>query len=209
METENKIVMEDIKIGDRIMVTTKNGGAVVGWVVGIYEYLKDGWSQVKYYKIGIGGKNYVDILEEDIAEVTNYFEDNIEFVNTFIEKYDIDLLESDGKKRKVSDVVNEVLVKGIWDKMNDNEKTELTKWLTMDVATQVDLISALDMSRERNNELHQEVMKHLDDRIKLKRMVMDFKENWDEKTNQIPECFRWAYDVIYKYFGIEDLINAI
>ena len=125
------------------------------------------------------------------------------------DKFEIDLLDANGNYRNTPDIVNEALVKGAWDMMSDEDKNELVDWLDMDIDTNVDLISALDMGRKRNNELHQKIMDHLNERIKLKNMAIDFQENWNEMENQMPESFRWAYDFIYKYFGIEDLIREI
>ena len=208
---ENNKLIEPVEIGDYVKVYNKKGCGAMGYLIGCTELLSNG-NIVKMYTIMIDNNKYIDICEDDIIGMVKSSIDGSEkvaFADKFKETYGIDLLDSDGNKKNASDIVNTVLVNDIWAKMDDAEKTDFVKFLCMDFDADIDLISALDMGRKRNNELHQEVMKHLNDRVKLIKMAIDFQKNWDEMENQMPESFRWAYDFIYKYFGIEDLIREI
>ena len=208
---DNNKLIEPVEIGDYVKVYNKKGCGAMGYLIGCTELLSNG-NIVKMYTIMIDNNKYIDICEDDIIGMVKSSIDGSEkvaFADKFKETYGIDLLDSDGNKKNASDIVNTVLVNDIWAKMDDAEKTDFVKFLCMDIDTNVDLISALDMGRKRNNELHQKIMDHLNERIKLKNMAMDFQKNWNEMENQMPESFRWAYDFIYKYFGIEDLIREI
>lgn len=206
---ENNKFIEPVEIGKFVIIGYENGCRIAGILMGISQQMDMDGKKHIIYRV-IVGKTCMDILQDDISDIRQVtLRDNDKFVKKMKDKFEIDLLDANGNYRNTPDIVNDALVKGAWDKMSDEDKNELVDWLDMDIDTNVDLISALDMSRKRNNELHQKIMDHLNEKIKLKRMAIDFQKNWDEMENQMPESFRWAYDFIYKYFGIEDLIREI
>lgn len=206
---ENNKFIEPVEIGNFVIIGYENGCRIAGILMGISQQMDMDGKKHIIYRV-IVGKTCMDILQDDISDIRQVtLRDNDKFVKKMKDKFEIDLLDANGNYRNTPDIVNEALVKGAWDMMSDEDKNELVDWLDMDIDTNVDLISALDMSRKRNNELHQKIMDHLNERIKLKNMAVDFQKNWDEMENQMPESFRWAYDFIYKYFGIEDLIREI
>lgn len=206
---ENNKFIEPVEIGNFVIVGYENGCRIAGILMGISQQMDMDGKKHIIYRV-IVGKTCMDILQDDISDIRQVtLRDNDKFIKKMKDKFEIDLLDANGNYRNTPDIVNEALVKGAWDMMSDEDKNELVDWLDMDIDTNVDLISALDMSRKRNNELHQKIMDHLNERIKLKNMAIDFQENWNEMENQMPESFRWAYDFIYKYFGIEDLIREI
>lgn len=206
---ENNKFIEPVEIGNFVIVGYENGCRIAGILMGISQQMDMDGKKHIIYRV-IVGKTCMDILQDDISDIRQVtLRDNDKFIKKMKDKFEIDLLDANGNYRNTPDIVNEALVKGAWDMMSDEDKNELVDWLDMDIDTNVDLISALDMSRKRNNELHQKIMDHLNERIKLKNMAVDFQKNWDEMENQMPESFRWAYDFIYKYFGIEDLIREI
>ena len=206
---ENNKFIEPVEIGNFVIIGYENGCRIAGILMGISQQMDMDGKKHIIYRV-IVSKTCMDILQDDISDIRQVtLRDNDKFVKKMKDKFEIDLLDANGNYRNTPDIVNEALVKGAWDMMSDEDKNELVDWLDMDIDTNVDLISALDMSRKRNNELHQKIMDHLNEKIKLKRMAIDFQKNWDEMENQMPESFRWAYDFIYKYFGIEDLIREI
>lgn len=206
---ENNKFIEPVEIGNFVIIGYENGCRIAGILMGISQQMDMDGKKHIIYRV-IVGKTCMDILQDDISDIRQVtLRDNDKFIKKMKDKFEIDLLDANGNYRNTPDIVNEALVKGAWDMMSDEDKNELVDWLDMDIDTNVDLISALDMSRKRNNELHQKIMDHLNERIKLKNMAVDFQKNWDEMENQMPESFRWAYDFIYKYFGIEDLIREI
>lgn len=206
---ENNKFIEPVEIGNFVIIGYENGCRIAGILMGISQQMDMDGKKHIIYRV-IVGKTCMDILQDDISDIRQVtLRDNDKFIKKMKDKFEIDLLDVNGNYRNTPDIVNEALVKGAWDMMSDEDKNELVDWLDMDIDTNVDLISALDMSRKRNNELHQKIMDHLNERIKLKNMAVDFQKNWDEMENQMPESFRWAYDFIYKYFGIEDLIREI
>lgn len=206
---ENNKLIEPVEIGNFVIIGYENGCRIAGILMGISQQMDMDGKKHIIYRV-IVGKTCMDILQDDISDIRQVtLRDNDKFVKKMKDKFEIDLLDANGNYRNTPDIVNEALVKGAWDMMSDEDKNELVDWLDMDIDTNVDLISALDMGRKRNNELHQKIMDHLNERIKLKNMAIDFQKNWDKMENQMPESFRWAYDFIYKYFGIEDLIREI
>ena len=206
---ENNKFIEPVEIGNFVIVGYENGCRIAGILMGISQQMDMDGKKHIIYRV-IVGKTCMDILQDDISDIRQVtLRDNDKSVKKMKDKFEIDLLDANGNYRNTPDIVNEALVKGAWDMMSDEDKNELVDWLDMDIDTNVDLISALDMGRKRNNELHQKIMDHLNERIKLKNMAIDFQKNWDKMENQMPESFRWAYDFIYKYFGIEDLIREI
>ena len=79
----------------------------------------------------------------------------------------------------------------------------------MSVENEVDLINALNMSRNRNNELHKQVMELLENRTKAVQAVIDFQNGWNEKIDKMPLLYQYAYDYMYKTMGIDKLLKAI
>ena len=208
-DINNEIKIEP-HVGDTVLIVLQSGGAVLGMITEVREGFGTDAEIAKFYRVGIWGNQYVDIAENEIKDIKIYNVINKkDYFERMKSEYGIEFYKEDGELKEIPAIVNDFLVKGFWDRLADEEKNTLIDTIGMSVENEVDLINALNMSRKRNNELHQQVMKLLEDRTKAVQAVIDFQNGWNEKIDKMPEIYRYAFDFVYKTMGIDKLLKAI
>lgn len=209
-QDKNDEIKIEAHVGDTVLIILQSGGAVLGMITEVREGFVTDAETAKFYRVGIGGDQYVDIIENEIKDIKIYnLINKDDYFERMKSEYGIEFCNQDGELKEIPDIVNDFLVKGAWDRLADEEKNTLIDTIGMSVENEVYLINALNMSRKRNNELHQQVMKLLEDRTKAVQAVIDFQNDWNDKTDKMPEIYRYAFELMYKTMGIDKLLKAI
>lgn len=206
-----KTTIENIEVGDFIVLYTTYQVGITGFVLGKGEYTDGDGHVQRYLRMRISENNYLDIYELQITEIflVEPGEETGKYWAEFDEKYNVKCLDDKGNLQKIPSVVKEVLVKGVWDKLSEEEKTKFVRHLDMDYETEMDLLNALDSSRKRNNELHRKVCELLDKRTETLKNAIDFQKKYDEKVSALPEQYKWIINILHKWFGAEDFVKKI
>lgn len=209
-QDKNNEVQIEAHVGDSVFVMLNSGCYVYGLITEIREGFISDDKISKCYRISITDDNFVDIWAGDIKELNIYVPHlKAEYFRKMEAEYGVEFYDGVGELKDASVIVNEFLVNGAWDKLNDEEKNTLIGNLCMSVENQVDLINALDMSRNRNNELYKQFFELLEKRTKAVQAVIDFQNDWNEKIDKMPSLYQYAYDYMYKTMGIDKLLKAI
>ena len=209
-QDKNNEVQIEAHVGDSVFVMLNSGCYVYGLITEIREGFISDDKISKCYRISITDDNFVDIWAGDIKMLNIYVPHlKDEYFKKMEAEYGVEFYDEFENMKEVPDIVNEFLVKGAWDRLNDEEKNTLIGNLCMSVENEVDLINAINMSRNRNNELHKQVMELLEKRTKAVQAVIDFQNDLNEKIDKIPLLYQYAYDYMYKTMGIDKLLKAI
>lgn len=201
--------LDNIHAGENIFVCTTYNVGIFGALLRKGEIVDSDGNVQRYISMRISEDNYEDIYERQITNIFVYpVEDKLEYWQEFEEKYSMKCFDDEGNLRNISVIINEMLINEIWDELAEREKEEFIENLPSDDKTMLDLINALNMSRNRNNELGKKMAEMADDRIKTCNAVIDFKEKYNSISNSFPE-YKWAYDFLYRYLGIDKLLKAV
>lgn len=209
MQENNDEIKLEPHVADTVLITLYSGCAVLGLVTEIREGFISGDEISKCYRIAISDNNVIDVWAGEIKAITIYVSPlRTEYFRQMEEEYGVEFYDKDGKLKDRSVIINDFLVKGAWDKLDDEKKTLIDN-LKMNVEAEVDLIDALNMSRNRNNELHKQFMELLEKRTKSVHSVLDFENDWNEKIDKMPELYQYAFNFMRKIMGIDRLLKEI
>lgn len=209
-QDKNDEIQIDAHVGDSVFVLLNSGCYVYGLITEIREGFVSDTKISKCYRVAITDDNFVDIWAGDIKELNIYVPHlKAEYFRKMEAEYGVEFYNEFGELKEIPVIVNEFLVNGAWDKLNDEEKNTLIGNLCMSVENQVDLINALNMSRNRNNELHKQFMELLEKRTKSAQAVIDFQNDWNDKIDKMSLLYQYAFDYMYKIMGIDKLLKNI
>ena len=203
--------IKNIEVGNFIFLHTTYQTGIAGAVLGKGEYIDGEGHTQRYLRMRISENNYMDVYESQIDKILMYCpkEDFEKYWTEFEEKYNVKCLDDEGNLRSIPAIINEIFAIGVWDKLNDEEKETFVKNLNVDCKTDLDLMNALNVSSKRNNELHEKVCELTDKRIETLQKAIDFEKQYDDMIAVIPEQYKWAFDFLYRWFGIEKFLKEI
>lgn len=200
---------QEIKVGNFVSIVTDTYSAVHGLLIAITEYLEPGKGMQKLYRVRIDERQNVDILENSIKRIEILsVENDAAFFKDFQEKYNVQCFDEHGDIQSFTFIINNIMRQGVWDNLTQDEKNNLIKNLCVDNDEIVDLISALSIVRKDNENTHGKVCELLDKQIEINNAIVEFKRNYNEISTIVPN-FKWVYDFLYKYMGVEDLIHKV
>lgn len=199
---------KEFKVGQVLYIVTNTCSVVCGVLMMIADQYAGAGQTQRVYRIRITDNVSIDLPESFIQEMRIITNENIEFLKAFEEKYGIRCFDVDDNMMDTQTVVNAVLEKGVWDKLNEVEKEKLIDSLQIDHKYTVDLINALTASHKYNDALHNKVMGLIDQRGEALHAVIEFQKNYDKICKAFPDC-KWAYEFVFKYFGMDKLLKTI
>lgn len=208
MQENNIEQTEEIKVGQFVSIITNTYSEAMGFVTMVTDYLNNNNEVKKIYRIRINDNYYIDFYEDMISCIKVLNMNSKEYLQDFQAKYGIECFDDEGCIKHIPTIINNVLVNNVWEKLDDVEKNKLIENLFIGNDDTVDLINALDKSRQRNNELQKTVSELTEQRIKTCNAVIDFQKKFDEVSNMMPS-YKWAYDFIYDYLGINKLLREV
>lgn len=214
---ENKETIQDVyaeaKIGDYLMIYTKVS-IIFGQLIGKGEYYPNNNLQnevKKYYRIVLLNSSAIDIMEDDIEYVeiadfrNNKSAKNKKDLESFKEKYDVELFDEEGSLLNSSEIIHNIIEKNIWKGLSDDEKQSLFEKIRIDAKTVVEMLDAYYSNKAENEKLHAEKLKVLDDAVRF----MEEYRNVMEEFAVISPGVSQAIQVILKQIGVQQMLNAI
>ena len=208
MQENNIKQTEEIKVGQYVSIITNACSEVMGLVTMIADYINNENMVKKIYRIRINDNSYIDFSEDMISCIEILNMNSKEYLQDFQAKYEIECFDDEGGVEHISTIINNALIKNVWEKLDDVEKCKLIENLFIGNDDTVDLINSLDKSRKKNNELHKKVCELTNQRIKTCNAVIEFQKRFDEVSNLMPS-YKWAYDFVYDYLGIDKLLKEV
>ena len=209
MQENNNIKQtEEIKVGQYVSIITNACSEVMGLVTMIADYIDNENMVKKIYRIRINDNSYIDFSEDMISRIKILNMNSKEYLQDFQAKYEIECFDDEGGVEHISTIINNALIKNVWEKLDDVEKDKLIGNLFIGNDETVDLINALDKSRHRNNELHKRVTELTDERTKTCNAVIEFCQNYHKATALMPQ-YQWACDIIYKFLSVDKLLKEV
>lgn len=210
-ETEvKKKLKNQVETGQWVSIMTTAYGAVSGRLIQQGEYIDEELGKQKCYRILLSEERYIDITEKEITYIRELPVLSVhDYYKRLEERYGITCYNENGEFVGETELLKEVLLSGIWDKFSDDDKSDFIKVFSPSDELIMDIVNAYSMSREENNKLQKKIGELVDEKIKLCEGSIKFLEQYEVLVSQMPKQYKWAFDFLYKYFGIDELLKAV
>lgn len=200
-ETEVKKELNQVETGQWVSIMTTAYGAVSGRLIQQGEYIDKELGKQKCYRVLLSEERCVDITEKEITYIRELPVLSVhDYYKRLEERYGLTCYDE-------NELLKEVLG-GKWDKFSDDDKSDFIKVFSPSDELIMDIVNAYSMSRKENTSLQKKIGELADEKIKACEAVIDFQKKYDSISNFIPEC-KWAFDFLYKYLGIDELLKAV
>lgn len=197
-----KDIKRNIKLGEFVAISTKNGSAM-GILRASYSFINKDEKEEKIYKISIG-EHILDIFEYEILDIVTL--DDIqkkedEYLADIEKKHDIKCFDADGKRLASSVIIANMIDDYAWDELTEDEKKIFLKIINLSIEDITEIINVLLDYKYDNEDMHDKRIKALDKGIKAIQVYNDIIE-------KIP-LGKTEYKFLYEQMKIEDLVNSI
>lgn len=177
------------------------GSVVSGILVGKSENLVKNEIEI-YYRLALSESKYVDFREDEIVNIySDEYSERMKYLHELEEKYNIQCFDEDGKLLESSRVLRDILYKGIWDDLSEEEKNKLLDYIAPNTESIIDIINAYMILKKENQTLNDDKIKVLD----ATREIVDKYSRFQDRAVK----YRHVYDLFFKELGMEDFIKKI